>query len=357
MDAPAGDHLPPERRIVTSARKNRAALPPGPVRLWLQGAFTPLALTVALITGSVFYWPDWVGLGTAARALDSLVPQLLLVSLVLCCVVALLGAPRIAVFGLCLSLSGGIALVWRHLDLAEPTLPTAQTDVTVLWFNMFAANTTQPEALISALVASEADVVILGEASPLKPYLTQLEESFPYHIGCQERRCELLVLARLPLRGLRLRNIGTVRAERQAIVELDLDGRAPLTLIGVHMVKPWFFSFIEVDNWFLRDTLTKTAGPLVVVGDFNVAPWGRPMIDLFRNCGLSPSRMPHATWPASAGWAGVPLDQVLVRDGARLRDLQIWGADQGSNHLGLMAKISLPPAGFSNSPPERPQCI
>ena len=56
-------------------------------------------------------------------------------------------------------------------------------------------------------------------------------------------------------------------------------------------------------------------GPSVVVGDFNMPPWSRPMRGLLGDTGFRAIRGGPGTWPAStAAPLRLPIDHVLVRD-------------------------------------------
>jgi len=116
---------------------------------------------------------------------------------------------------------------------------------------------------------------------------------------------------------------------------------APFTLIVAHKLKPWFASMVEQQDAQLRARVNDIAGPLVVVGDFNAAPWSAPSRELIDATGLRAPRLPVPTWPVEAGRFGVPIDNIFVRGGARLTDLQPFGDDLGSNHRGLLAEVAV----------------
>lgn len=316
-----------------------------PRRIWLAGALTPPVLGLVLVAASAPFWPDIEGLKTPARILDSLAPQLLALALAGAGLLALAGARRTALLALVLALATAGAGAARHAAQSAP-LAAGPADLTLLWFNVLGHNPTPPGRLVAALAGSAADVVILGEAAPLRGHLAALAEAFPYQAGCrpEARRCDMLVLSRRPLAGLEVLRIGRAREERMARTALTLPGRAPLTLLAIHMVKPWFFGFAEKDDWFAATTLRESSGPVVMAGDFNAAPWSRRMQALVRCCGVRFPRRPPATWPAAAGPFGVPIDHMLTAGGARLVSLAPWGEGLGSNHRGLLAGIALPPA-------------
>lgn len=323
-------------------------------RAWLAGALTPPVLGCALAGATVLSWPEAEGLRTLARIVDSLAPHLLALAALGALALAALGARRAAALALLIVLAGGGLGLQRHLAQSAPLAADRPAELTVLWFNVLGDNPTPPERLAAALAASPADLVILAEAAPLRGQMAALAAAFPVQAGCRARRCDLMVLGRGPVAAAEVRRIGRAAEERLALVRAAPEGAPALTVAAIHMVKPWFFGFAEHDEWHAADIVAAAEGPLLLAGDFNAAPWSRRLQELIGPCGLTLPRRPVATWPASAGAAGVPIDLVLVRDGARLVSLAPWGAGLGSNHRGLIAGVALAPP--PEPPPPRPDC-
>lgn len=282
---------------------------------------------------------------TFARMLDSLAPHLLLASLGPLLLLALIGYRRSALVLAVVACLGGAWLLSGYLRMRAPA--GQETDLTVLWFNLLHENATPPEELADAIAASGADIVMIGEAAPLRGVLGRLAAAYPHQVGCAGEVCASLVLSRLPLAGSDIAGFAAPGEERLIHVRPDIPASGPATapaldLVTAHLVKPWYLGFTgsEADrlDWVLR----RYKGPLVVAGDFNAAPWSRRMRQIHRDYGLDFSPYPVPTWPAGAGGFGVPIDHVMVRGGARVASLTPWGADLGSNHRGLLAGIDLP---------------
>lgn len=326
------------------------------MRIWLAGALTPPVLFLGFLGATALYWPDIEGLMTLARITDSLAPHLLVLALLGGLVLAALRAWVAAGLGIALAVVGLGTITLRHMEQSVPPATGAQTDLTILWFNVLGTNGTSPDALAAALADSPADVVILGEAFPLRQQREALTDHFPHQTGCARKYfCEVMVLARGPVTELSVSAYGRTQEERMGRIVLDLPGRAPVTVLAVHMAKPWFFGFAERDILDIMAVLEETGGPMVVTGDFNAAPWSRRLQELSDTCDLVFPRMPVPTWPVAAGALGVPIDQMLVRDGAQLVSLEPWGEGLGSNHRGLLARIALPDTA-PDAPP-RPDCV
>jgi endonuclease/exonuclease/phosphatase (EEP) superfamily protein YafD len=228
--------------------------------------------------------------------------------------------------------------------------PSARTDLTLLWYNVFSRTRVDHARIAQALIDSPADIILLSEATPLQDQTETLFAAFPYHLGCEAKHCNFLVLSRIALTHPTLRLIEAQPPDRLAATQLELAGHEPLSVMGIHMVKPWYYGPTEHDRWYAQDTLRKIAGPLVVVGDFNAAPWSRRLKEFFRKFGLAPMPFPVPTWPAKAGRFGVPIDHVLVSGGARLVSITPWGAGLGSNHRGLLVGISVPAKADAGTP-------
>lgn len=118
----------------------------------------------------------------------------------------------------------------------------------------------------------------------------------------------------------------------------------PVSFRVMHMVKPWQTAFSKDEEEIAHRALADAPEdqPMVLLGDFNAAPWSRRMMELERRHDLDHAPWPVATWPVRAGGLGIPIDHVLLGKGAKLGSLSPWGSDLGSNHRGLLAKIDLP---------------
>lgn len=315
-------------------------------RVWLLGALTPPILGTALVAATVKHWPDVGGLLTVARLTENLVPHLLVLSLIGAGVLGLIGGWRAAGLTVAVVAMGAALSVKAHHSRVRALAPETPVALRLLWFNVWHANETPPAQLIAALADSPADIVILGEAAPLQPHLDALAVHFPVQMGCRAERCELLILSRRPLQSMQMHEIGSLRPERLAVLK-DETAEGPLTVVAMHWVKPWFFGFAEVDEWFALGTVQANPGPLVMVGDFNAAPWSARLRKLNSYCKLSAPWPPVATWPTAAGPLGVPIDLALTRGGAVVVSQQPWGADLGSNHRGLLLEIGIRDIGTS----------
>lgn len=308
------------------------------------GLILPLAVGMPLAAFGLQYVPDSALFGNFARILESVAPQLLLAALLPVALLALAGARRTAAACLALVLLSGAGLVLQQVRVAEPLVPAERADLRLLWFNANAWNRTPAATVFDEICAADADLVILAESAKYGPKAAALADLYPYRAGCAGA-CEITILSRHPLGDLKFFPPGIAWEDRLALFTLALPGHAPVTFVALHMSKPWFYGIIDREIETIETELPRHAGPMVLVGDLNAAPWSRRLHWLRDVAGLKPTRTPVPTWPASAGAAGIPIDHVLVRGGPRVVSIEPWGMDLASDHRGLLVTLSLPPAG------------
>lgn len=322
---------------------------------WAKGLASAPVLLLGIGALVVALWPDARYPATFVRIFENLLPHMVLALLAGTGLLALLRVPRGLVWlSLVLAVSVGALVVGSHLRRAHPLAPTASAELTVLWFNILSNNQTPPEQLASALIASEADIVMISEAAPLISVRQVLAQHFAQRAGCEDaRHCTLLVLARSEDADITLHEIGRTNEARLAVVQTPTAAGRQATLLGLHLFKPWFYGIVESELWGTLDVLKTIKGPLVAFGDLNAAPWSRRGRILADDCNLRALPLPRPTWPAQAGWLGLPIDNVLARD-ARLVSVDRWGTDLGSNHAGLLVTLSLD--GTDPQSPRPRQC-
>ena len=275
-----------------------------------------------------------------ARMFDSLAPQLLLGILCICLVLALLGARRVAAVLALAVLVFGTWFAAQHVTRSLPLLRRAEPELKVLWFNTLSTNTANAERIVDAAEASGADVVAFAEAKSLTAEIARLQADYPYFYGC-ERGCELVVLSRVPVEVIPGLQNAPFMESRRKLLQFLPPGGAPVNILFIHKYKPWAGGPADVEDQLLAHQIAAVKGPLVVIGDCNAAPWSYPLRRMMEATGLKAPRLPVPTWPVGSGWFGVPIDNVFVRGGARLTALAPFGHDLGSNHLGLLADVTV----------------
>lgn len=309
------------------------------------GALAALAALALIVGAGAALVPSESPIGPIARILDSLAPWLLAVALVLALGSAALGARMAgAVLALGAVVAGGV-LATGHRALSLPLAPDRSADLSVLFFNAFKENTTDPAVIVRAAQETGADLIVFTEAEVLRDALPLLAESHRILTPCPPEDCQLLIATRLDVRRSWTLTLNPIWDDRYGVVELSLPGESGehgLFIAAAHLVKPFFTGVAEEELARLTAQLDWLEGPALAVGDFNAAPWSRPLRQVLSETGFAALRWPTGTWPAAAGGAGVPIDQALVAGGVRLVSVEAFGAGLGSNHRGLLLGVHVP---------------
>lgn len=307
-----------------------------------DGIVGALVLTEVVVVGLGAFArlvPSEVHTNSVLRVMDSLSFHLLIMGLVLAGVIAALGALRVALAAGVVTLT---ALGFLVADQRQHSLPfvDAEGSVRVLWFNVLYDNVENSSAIVDAVIDANPDLVVLGEAGALVADMDRLAANYDWITDCPDDHCEVVMLGRgeSSAEGQRF---GILRPGRYFTGEIPVNGQT-LTVVGAHFVKPWFDGLAGTEQWQLRNRVKKIEGPVLVVGDFNAAPWSNPVRRMMKGADLYSARVPVATWPVGAGALGVPIDQVFIGHGARLVSVEAFGDDLGSNHRGILAEVTIP---------------
>ncbi|HDR27704.1 endonuclease/exonuclease/phosphatase family protein [Rhodovulum sp.] len=302
-----------------------------------------MAGALCLLAGTAFrFVPTEAFPGALARILDSLSPWFLALALLAAAMAAALGVRRTG-FGL--GVLAGLALgqlALQHRALSLPLAPERAADIRVLFFNALGGNAAFGDRIVSAVLATDADIVVIAEGKAIYPALARLRAHYAFVSPCAFEACELVVATRIPPKRFWRLSLNPVWDNRYAVAEMHTAGGAEFHLAASHLAKPWLVGISEAELARLTAQYDWLPGPVVALGDFNAAPWSLGMRRLLRRTGLRALRVPLPTWPARAGALGVPIDHVLVRDGARVVRVQPFGAGLNSNHRGFVADIALP---------------
>lgn len=309
----------------------------------IAGGAAALSALAILGGGLAVHFPTSGLAGPVTRMTDPFAPWLLGVGLVFALIVIALRAWRTGAVLVILLAAAGIAQMAAYRAVTLPADDTRAPDLRVLFFNAFDENRNDGARIAEAAIASGADILVFAEAAVLLDDLDTLRAAYGFVSPCRGESCELLIASRLPvLRSWQLQ-LNPAWAERYAVIEIDVPDHGPVFVAASHLVKPWMSGLAEPELARLTAQLDWLTGPSVVVGDFNMPPWSRPMRTLLSDTGFRALRLGPGTWPASAPpGLRMPIDHVLVRDGARVVALAPFGAGLGSNHLGIRVDLALP---------------
>jgi endonuclease/exonuclease/phosphatase (EEP) superfamily protein YafD len=202
--------------------------------------------------------------------------------------------------------------------------------------NMLFLNSRHPQ-LIADIRESGAMVVTLQEVAERNlPVLEALSDLYPYQKVCAFAGVGgTAILSQRPFVG------GTQACgdkDGLTIAQIVVP-QGPLWIASLHLHWPWPYG---QQNFLPRITerLAALEGPVVLGGDFNMQAWGASVAEIARAVGASRIGTYGSTFPQFTALVPMIIDQVLVPDGAsgtvERRPLL------GSDHMGLLARITLP---------------
>lgn len=216
---------------------------------------------------------------------------------------------------------------------------------------------------IAALLASDADIIGLVEATPeWRPALQPLYAKYPHRVDCfdLDPECQTMLLSRLPIdKEIAGRVWKATPIVAGGIVRWN--GR-PIAVLATH----WFRPLLRSDEsaWGADDAprsaylaeglpVSRQAGQaglfakyldrdapkdLIVMGDLNGAPWSRVQRAFRARTGLDNAGA-AATWPSFLPWPlRLPLDHVLARGHLVVTSFET-GPRTESDHLPVIAEI------------------
>lgn len=193
-------------------------------------------------------------------------------------------------------------------------------------------------ALIADIRAADPDLITLQEAVAGDPdddaMLAGLADRWPHQLRCRSNAVgDVAILSRHAfLPGSTLCD----EHDSHAVARLVLPGAGEVTVVALHLAWPW--PFRQAGQLAgLRARLDGLAGPVIVAGDFNMQPWGRPLGLLARSAGAVRVGGYGTTYARFGPLAPVIIDHVLLPAG--------WQAQAGtrpefgSDHRGVVARF------------------
>jgi len=262
-----------------------------------------------------------------------------------------------AVLGLLLALARN----WRGAGLAllaaigaaaglgpiygSPERPGTGRPLTLLYANVSDRNPA-PQALAETLRAVQADILITSETQGA--LAVALTAAYPHrlvHAGGEARRTA--IWSKYPLSDTMLYLNNTV-APTGAAATVELGDGLRLGVIGAHFSRP-FERLDMIQAEALGPISEKLARPLVIAGDFNAAPWTRPVA---RSAEVTGTRIlggyrvtwkggyPTPLFPVPEPW-GHQIDQILLSPGIGVAEVETVPLP-GSDHRGVLVRLRIP---------------
>jgi len=275
------------------------------------------AIIVAGLIGCAFL----VGLGVLAhwsRALDIVnngLPFLAFGALALLGLAFATG-PRALISATTVVLAITVGVLVLNLPGSAPQAPRdAERFLRVVTFNLWGHRDHRLEQVAEFLNGADADAVVLTEVRGHNAgFIRSLALRFPYRVGDNG----LFILSKHPIL-----DDGQTDRDGQPPwmsriirwVRLDVEGKT-ITLAGVHLARPFYPALHQSDVAALTQFVQRQDGPLIVAGDFNMAPWTVTSKTFTDETGLGPFNTYKPTWPMR--WRSLkllpllPIDNVLA---------------------------------------------
>ena len=191
------------------------------------------------------------------------------------------------------------------------------------------------DTVAAAIRDSGADVATLQEVSSrTMPLLDLLKSEFPYQAFCEFSSGVggVAIISRIPIWG----EPGCARGLGLVWAELRPSGARSFQIASLHLSWPWpHRQAVHLDR--LEPVLAGIGGPLVIAGDFNMAPWGHAVDRVAAASGTRLVRGVRLTLDKPEFWPGLPIDHVLVDDRA-VAAVEILDK-YGSDHHALLARV------------------
>lgn len=204
------------------------------------------------------------------------------------------------------------ALLLSGVSGAAPEAPDGAARVLrVATFNLWGKNDHHLNTVAEFLAETKADAVVLEEVrGHHADFLKSLAAQYPYQVGDNG----LAILSKH-----RILEDGRVDRGGQPFwmsliirwVKLEVDGTA-IELAGVHLARPFYPELQEADIVALATFVHERSGPLIVAGDFNMAPWTVKLKTFTKATGLGRFNTFYPTWPMR--WRSLPLLPVAPID-------------------------------------------
>lgn len=201
---------------------------------------------------------------------------------------------------------------------------------------------------------SQADAVVLLELTePQANMLLPLLPTYP-HYHMDTSRMGAAVFTKWPLLSAESVSLSEGGAVAERIM-IDWRG-TPVSVLGVHLNWPMGPRNSEYRNQELDSVVAlgkAQRGPLLIAGDFNLTPWSEYFSDALERSGLHDAAVGFGlarSWPAQFAPVGIRIDHCLLSRHWSARSTSV-GPDLGSDHLPLVAEVTLQPLAIPGAVP------
>lgn len=244
----------------------------------------------------------------------------------------------------------GLACVINGIAIRDYVLPGGHyvpdselsAQIRLLNANVRSSNAT-PERLLDVIDAVEPDVIaVLELTDAVANALEPLGEYYPHQVLVPESgNFGIGVYSRWPFADSEVLEFGGIAAIDAEI----LHNAGNWHFIAAHTVPPISADMAGMRNRQLdelADRVSTATAPVIVVGDFNLAPHSPWFAQFTATTGLSDSlrgRGPAYTWPSFFMPLGITIDHVLVSNEFEVVD-RFRAGDIGSDHFPVIVDVN-----------------
>jgi endonuclease/exonuclease/phosphatase (EEP) superfamily protein YafD len=339
------------RHIDASADEfSRRTVPVLPAIGWLICA----SLAAVVVTHRVQIWFRFVDEGSVLAVAYDVLPLVLFLAPVIAVAAVITGHLLLAAVGAALTVYHAWLVIPRLVSQRVPSWAPPAPHLRMAVANVYVDNPT-PEAAARQLTESDADVIVIAEATPKFMGIFDSaggDTSHPHRVSDPTDTSDyaVAIASRLPLgSGSAVRSMGELRL---AVAEVEVGGI--LTTIAALNPRSTFDDDGQ-ETWKeqmdeLKSYVPTVSGPLVVAGDLNSTEF-RPEFEELLEVGLEdaidslgqawkPSFSLKSVWPLGALGVIARLDQALVNDqvcALKIRNLK----PRGSDHLPFLITLAV----------------
>jgi len=198
-------------------------------------------------------------------------------------------------------------------------------------------NGEEREALLSDILAADADFVTLQETSSRNTVvLDGLNKVYPYQLSCSTPgNGGIALYSKYPLTETEERcNFG----DGVVVAQAKLPDEQSIWVASVHLDRPFpYGQSRQVPG--VVEGIASLDGPKLIGGDFNMVSWGSPVKKIADAAGAVRLGGYFTSFPAFGWSVPLPIDHVMVPKGAGgvVTTRPLFGSD----HSGLLAQFSL----------------
>jgi endonuclease/exonuclease/phosphatase (EEP) superfamily protein YafD len=216
------------------------------------------------------------------------------------------------------------------------------------------------DRIVATVEREQPDIIALVEVRDdmIGPHEARLRQTWPHVAVARDRDdswARLRLFSKYPITNYQVRKREFEPATLRAQLETPM---GQVTVIVAHFTRPWPFRPPNAQMLHyeaLERMLAKETGPLLVLGDFNSAPWGRIGKRMQDDLGFQlANHRAVGTWPGRVNiddvmdtpgiprFLTIPIDLAFCRGGLVCSDHTV-GMNLGSDHRYATFMMSLAP--------------